>query len=88
MSDFFATPWMAACQAPLFIGFSKQENWSGLPFPSTGKLPDTGITPHALHWQVDSLPLSHQESPHTILVRFKGMVKVRLCAQLLSRIRL
>ena len=54
MSDFFATPWMAACQAPLFNGFSKQEYWSQLSFPSTEDLPDTGIEACLLHWQVDS----------------------------------
>ena len=33
----FATPWTVACQAPLFMGFSRQEYWSGLPFPSPGE---------------------------------------------------
>ena len=37
------TPWTVARQAPLFIGFSRQEYWSGLPFPSAGDLPDPGI---------------------------------------------
>ena len=37
MSDSFATPWAIACQAPLSMGFSKQEYWSGLPFPSPQK---------------------------------------------------
>ena len=41
----FATPWTVACQAPLSMGFSRQEYWSGLPFPSPGHLPDTGIKP-------------------------------------------
>ena len=39
----FATPWTAAFQAPLSMEFSRQENWSGLPFPSPGDLPDPGI---------------------------------------------
>ena len=39
------TPWTAAHQAPLSIGFSRQENWSGLPFPSPGDLPDPGAEP-------------------------------------------
>ena len=39
----FATPWTVACQAPLSIGFSRQEYWNGLPFPSPGDLPDPGI---------------------------------------------
>ena len=38
----FATPWTAAYQAPLSMGFSRQEYWSGLPFPSPGDLPDPG----------------------------------------------
>ena len=37
------TPWTVACQAPLSMGFSRQEYWSGLPFPSAGDLPDPGI---------------------------------------------
>ena len=36
VSDSFATPWTVTCQAPLFMGFSRQEYWSGLPFPSPG----------------------------------------------------
>ena len=40
-----ATPWTVAHQTPLSLGFSRQEYWSGLPFPSTGNLPDTGIQP-------------------------------------------
>ena len=40
-----ATPWMAAHQAPLSIGFSRQEYRSGLPFPSPGNLPSPGIEP-------------------------------------------
>ena len=39
----FATPWTIACQAPLSMGFSRQEYWSGLPFPSPGDIPDPGI---------------------------------------------
>ena len=40
-----ATPWTVACQAPLSMGFSRQEYWSGLPFPTSGPLPDPGIEP-------------------------------------------
>ena len=42
------TPWTAARQAPLSMGFSRQEYWSGLPFPSPGDLPDPGIKPTSL----------------------------------------
>ena len=51
----FVTPWIVARQAPLFMGFSRQEHWSGLPFPSPGDLPNLGIKPHLLHllhWQM------------------------------------
>ena len=41
----FVTPWTVAYQAPLSMGFSRQEYWSGLPFPSPGDLPDPGIEP-------------------------------------------
>ena len=40
--------WTVAHQAPLFMGFSRQEYWSGLPFPSPGDLPDQGIKPRSL----------------------------------------
>ena len=41
----FVTPWTVAHQSLLSIGFSRQEYWSGLPFPSPGDLPDPGIKP-------------------------------------------
>ena len=44
----FATRWTVALQAPLFMGFSRQEYWSGLPFPSPGDLPDPGIEASSL----------------------------------------
>ena len=50
------TPWTVACQTPLSMGFSRQEYWSGLPFPSPGDLPDPGIEPGAPALQADSLP--------------------------------
>ena len=56
-----STPWTIAHQAPLSVGFPTQEYWSGLPFPSPGDLPKPRIEP--VHWQADSLPLSHQGSP-------------------------
>ena len=43
----FATPWTVAYQAPPSMGFSRQEYWSGLPFPSPGDLPDPGIEPRS-----------------------------------------
>ena len=49
-------------QAPLSMGFPRQESWSGLPFPSPGDLPDPGIDPMSLALQDDSLPLSSREA--------------------------
>ena len=52
----FATPWTVAYQAPLSMGFSKQEYWSGMPFPPPGDLPDPGIEPGSPALQADALP--------------------------------
>ena len=51
----FETPWTVARQAPLFMGFSRQEYWSGLPLPSPGDLPNPGIEPGSPALQADSL---------------------------------
>ena len=51
----FSDPWTVAHQAPLSMGFSRQECWSGLPFPSPGDLPDAGIKPESPSLQADSL---------------------------------
>ena len=55
----FATPWIIDCQAPLSMGFPRQEYWSGLPFSSPRDLPNPGIKPTSPVWQADSLPRSH-----------------------------
>ena len=55
MSD-SATPWIVAHQALLCMGFSRQEYWSGLPFPSSGDLPNPRIVPRSLAFQEDALP--------------------------------
>ena len=52
----FVTPWTVACQPPLSMGFCRQENWSGLPFPSPGDLPDPGIEAGPPALQAASLP--------------------------------
>ena len=59
---FFANLWTAAYQAPLSMGFFRQEYRSGLPFPSPGDLPDPGIKPGSPALQADASPLSHQGS--------------------------
>ena len=51
----FETPWTIAHQAPLSMGFSRQEYWSGLPFPSPGDLPNPGIEPRSPPLQADAL---------------------------------
>ena len=45
MSDSFVTPWPVARQAPLSVGFPRQEYWIGLPFPTLGDLPNPGVKP-------------------------------------------
>ena len=49
----FATPWTVTHQAPPSMGFSRQEYWNGLPFPSPGDLPDPGIEPRSPTLQAD-----------------------------------
>ena len=71
-----ATPWTEAHQAPLSMGFFRQEYWSGLPFPPLGDLPDPGIEPAPLcllHWRRTLYPLSHQEST-TLIHRPKYLI--------------
>ena len=63
--SYSATLSTVAHQAPLSMGFPKQEYWMGLTFPPPGELPDPGIepmSPEAPELQADSLPLSHQGS--------------------------
>ena len=51
----FATLWTVALQAPPSMGFSRQEYWSGLPFPSPGDLPDPGVEPRSPALQAEAL---------------------------------
>ena len=55
VSDSFLTSWTVACQAPPFMGFSRQEYHNGLPFPSPGDLPNPGVKPRSPSLQADSL---------------------------------
>ena len=67
----YVTPWTVAHQAPLSMGFPRQEYWSGLPCPSPGDLPDPRmepLSPGAPAMQADSLPLSHQRSPRYVYI--------------------
>ena len=67
----FATLWTVASQAPLSIGFFRQEYQSGLPFPSPGHLPDPGIELASPAMQVDSLP-SGSSGNATVLIVSKS----------------
>ena len=61
----FVTAWTVARQAPLSMGFSRQEYWSGLPFPPPGDLPNPGIKPMSLHLLHCRHVLYHCTSPST-----------------------
>ena len=65
------TPWTVACQAPLFIGFFREEYCSGLPFPSPEDLPDPGIEPRSLTLLTDSLPPEPPGKPNFFFLNFK-----------------
>ena len=58
-----ATPLTVARQAPLSLGFSRQEHWSGWPCPPPRDLPQPGVEPVSPESQVDPSPLSHRGSP-------------------------
>ena len=68
----FATPWTVACQAPLSMGFSRQEYWSGLPFPSPGDLRDPGIEPRSPALQADTLTSEPPGKPQTEIPNKSG----------------
>ena len=59
----FVTPWTVAHQAPQSMEFSRQEYWSGLPFPFPGDLPNPGIEPRSPALQADALPLEPPGKP-------------------------
>ena len=67
-----ATPWTVACQAPLTMGFSGREYWSGLPFPSPGDLPNPGVEPGSPALQADSSPAEPPEMPTCQLIPHKN----------------
>ena len=64
----FATPMTVAHRAPLSMGFSRQEYWSGLPCPSPGDLPDPGIKPGSPTLQMDSLPSEPPGKPISLVI--------------------
>ena len=69
------TPWTAAHQAPLSMEFSRQEYWSGLPFPFPGDLPNQGIEPRSPALQEDSLPSEPAGNPRFLTISLcKGVL--------------
>ena len=73
------TPWTVAHQAALSKGFSRQEYWSGLPFPSPQDLPDPRIEPGSHALQADSLPSEPPGKPTVVSVQFiQSLSHVRL----------
>ena len=68
------TPWTVAHQAPLSMGFSRQEYWSGLPWPPPGDLPNPGMEPGSPAWQMDSLPSEPPGKP----MMCKALIKLGL----------
>ena len=72
----FVTPWAVTYQAPLSMGFSRQEYWNGLPFPSPGDLPDPGIEPRSPTLQADTLPSEPPGKPMDVRV---GLTKKAKC---------
>ena len=94
-----SAPWTVASQAPLSTEFSRQEYWSGLPFPPPQDLPDQGSSLCLLHWRADSLPLRQLEAhiihnvlifnmtailPHTWQVILKCLLSLLLSASRLT----
>jgi len=61
------TPWTVAHQAPISMGFSQQEYWSGLPFPFPGDLPNSGIEPTSHAVPANSLPLPKMKEGFQVL---------------------
>ena len=89
-AQLFVTLWTVAHQAPLSMGFSSQEYWSGLPCPPLGIFPTWGSNPHLLcllHWQAGSLTLGPTRKPKKKLaIIISSVLSLMLnCEQLESR---
>ena len=88
--QFLSLPCISLCaRLPLSMEFSRQQYWSGLPFPSSGDFPNPGIKPTSPAWQVDSLTLSHLVSPNEkgVLIKyddFQRAIISLVCAILFS----
>ena len=75
----FAARWTVAYHVPLLMGFSRQEYWSGLPFPSPGDLPDPGIEPRSPALQADALPSEPPGKSAYKELTFKVVFDIGLC---------
>ena len=65
-------PWTVAYQAPPSIDVSRQEYWSGLPFPSPGDLPDPGVEPTSPALQSDALPSESPGKPYATKIKYEN----------------
>ena len=76
----FATPWTVAYHAPSSMRFSRQEYWSGLPFPSPGNLPNPGIKPGSPALEADALTSEPPENKmwNTVKTVLRGKLKKRI----------
>ena len=76
---FSVTPWTIAYQASPSMGFSRQEYWSGLPFPSPGDLPNPGIEPGSPALEADALTSEPPGKPRESKIIEGGMRPVSAC---------
>ena len=76
------TPWTIACQAPLSMGFPRQEYWSRLPFPSPRDLSDPGIEPGSPALQADSLPTELRQGESLKMRQFNPMSDSEIIASI------
>ena len=88
MSDSYATPWTVAHQVPPSMGFSRQEYWSGLPFPSPGDLPDPGIEPRSPALQADALTSEPPGKPWWLFFLFFSRAAVNQSLSLVGFLKL
>ena len=84
MSD-SAIPWTVLRQAPLSMGFPRQEYWSGLPFPPPEDLPDPGIKPASSALQGDSLPLSYLKRVNSTILYIWKLLTEQILVVLITR---
>ena len=83
----FATLWTVVHQAPPSMGFSRQEYWSGLPFPSLGDLPDPGIKPGSPALEADALSSEPPGKPMSMMLAvgysYIAFIRLKKCPSIL-----